>query len=69
MDFEAAKVWRLFLRSPRPKFLNPLVFITIDNRIFVVFVFDKISKSMLVTSEKELGNISNDYIFEISGFH
>ena len=58
-----------FSRSPRPKFQNHLVFITLHNRIFVVFVFDKISKGMLVTIDKELGNIFNDYIFEISGFH
>ena len=36
-----------FSRSPRPKFQNHLVFITFHNRIFVVFVFDKISKGML----------------------
>ena len=30
-----------------------LVFMTFHNRIFVVFVFDKISKGMLVTIEKE----------------
>ena len=28
---------------------------TFHNRIFVIFVFDKISKGMLVTIEKELG--------------
>ena len=38
-----------------PKFQNHLVFITFYNVIFVVFVFDKISKGMLVTIEKELG--------------
>ena len=42
----------MFSRSPRPKFQNHLVFITFHNRIFV---FDKISKGMIVTIEKELG--------------
>ena len=36
-------------------FLNHLIFMTFHNRIFVVFVFDEISKGMLVTIEKELG--------------
>ena len=30
-----------------------LVFMTFHNRIFVIFVFDEISKGMLVTVEKE----------------
>ena len=55
LDFEAAEVQRSFSRSPRPKFQNHLVFMTFHNRIFVVFVFDKISKGMLVTIEKEVG--------------
>ena len=37
-------------------------------RIFVVFVFDEISKGMLVTIEKELGEYFQRLIFEISGF-
>ena len=37
----------------RPKFQNHLVFITFHNRIFVIFAFDKISKGMIVTVEKE----------------
>ena len=32
-----------------------LVFMTFQYRMFVVFVFDKTSKGMLVTIEKELG--------------
>ena len=40
---------------------------TFHYRIFVVFVFDKISKDML--KRKSWGNIFNDYIFEISRFH
>ena len=46
----------LFLRtprSPRSKFQNHLVFMTLRYRIFVVFVFDEISKGMIVTIEKE----------------
>jgi hypothetical protein len=35
----------------------------------IVFVFDKISKGMLGNLRKSWGNIFNDYIFEISGFH
>ena len=37
---------------------------TFHNRIFVVFVFDKISKGMLGNLRKSWGNIFNDYIFE-----
>ena len=40
--------------SPRPRFQNHLVFITFHNRIFVVYVFNKISNGMLVTIGKEL---------------
>ena len=40
---------------PRPKFQNHLVFMTFHYRIFVAFVFNEISKGMLVTIEKELG--------------
>ena len=50
----STQVLRSFLRSSRPKFQNYLVFITFHNRIFVIFVFHKISKGMLVTIEKEL---------------
>ena len=42
-----------FLTSPRPKFKNHLIFMTFHNRIFFIFVFDKISKGMIVTIEKE----------------
>ena len=45
----------MFSRSPRPKFQNHLVFMTFHYRIFIVLVFDKISKGMLGTVEKELG--------------
>ena len=36
---EAAEVERAFLRSPRPKFQNHLIFITFYNKIFVVLNF------------------------------
>ena len=36
-----------------PKSQSYLVFMTFHNIIFIVFVFDKISKGMLVTKEKE----------------
>ena len=55
LDFEAAEVQRSFSRSPRSKFQNPLVFKTFHYRVFIIFVFDKISNGMLVTIEKELG--------------
>ena len=45
----------MFSRSPKLKFQNHLVLMTFRYRIFVIFVFDKISKGMLVTIEKELG--------------
>ena len=54
-NFETAEAERLFLRSPRPKYQNHLGFMTFHCRIFVILVFDKISKGMLVTIEKELG--------------
>ena len=54
-DLEAVEDKRSLSRSPRPKCQNHLVFMTFRNIIFVVFVFDKISKGMLVTIEKELG--------------
>ena len=38
---------------------------TFHHRIFIVFVFGKISKGMLVTLEKAWGNIFNNYIFEM----
>ena len=74
---EAAKVQRSFSTSPRQKFQNHLPF---HNGIFIIFVFNKISKGMLVTVEEihyrkraqgrcSPGNIFKDYIFEISGFH
>ena len=53
VDFEAAEVYRSFSRSSMPKFKNHLIFMTFHNRIFVIFVFDKISKGMIVTIEKE----------------
>ena len=38
-----------------PKSQSYLVFMTFHNIIFIVFVFDKISKGMLVTIEIALG--------------
>ena len=43
------------MRSLRPKFPNHLVFLTFHYRIFIFFVFNKFSKGMLFTAEKELG--------------
>ena len=41
---------------------------TFHYRIFVVFVFDRISKGMIVTIDKVPSEYFNRYIFEISGF-
>ena len=49
------------------KFLNSSSFYDFHYRIFVVFVFDKISKGHY--RERAEGNTFNDYIFEINGFH
>ena len=40
---------------PKPKFQNCQVFMTFHDRIFIVFVYNKISKGILVTIKKELG--------------
>ena len=45
------------------KFQNHLVFMTFHYRFFVVFIFDKILKGMLVTIEKELGGIFSKITF------
>ena len=53
------------MSSPRPKFQSHLVFMTFRYRIFVVFVFDKISKGILVTIEKDIFST----ITFLGGFH
>ena len=45
------------------KISKSLVFMTFHNRIFTVFVFDNISKGMLVTVDRELGEYFQKLLF------
>ena len=61
-----ARIRSRFWGHRRPKFQDHLVIMTFHYRIFIVFVFDKISEGI----KKELGEyFLNDYIFEISRFY
>ena len=66
---EAAEVQRSFSRSPRPKFQNHLVFMTFQNRIFVVSSFEVVWPRRPRRPQKEMGEYFHYYIFEISRFH
>ena len=53
----------LYIQTAGYKGARTVVFMTFRHRIFVVFVFDKILKGMLVTIEKELREYSQQLHF------